>query len=218
MLSLTSGGYCSVKDNPKIQNGYKTRLWCSQDACRKRKSKPSQNPDAKHRDNLGMKRFDCRSKLMISSISGILANTRVITVRIEHHDRHMQYIDVDMPLEALDIIRDNLEWSTPVSITPKVQAVYPNVTGKQVHKAWTKMSEILWKRDHLQLPSAEILLKEFRDDVDVFDIPVADGIQQLCWGMKKIAGRLKGKVVEIGIDATCACCTSRYETCTNIIH
>lgn len=143
---------------------------------------------------------------MISCISGTLPGTQVITIRIEHHDRHTQYLDVDMPPEALDIIRDNLEWSTPVSITPKVQALYPNVTSKQVHKAWTEMSEILWKRDHLQLPSAEILLKEFGDDVDVFDIPVADGIQQLCWGMKKIAGRLKGKVVEIGIDATCAYC------------
>ena len=65
------------------------------------------------------------------------------------------------------------------------------------------MSEVLWKRDHSQLLSAEILLKEFGDDVDVFDVKTADGVQQLCWGMKKIASRLKGKIVEIGIDATC---------------
>jgi hypothetical protein len=47
------------------------------------------------------------------------------------------------------------------------------------------------------------LLKEYSEDVDIFDIPVADGVEQLCWGMKKIIGPLKGKVVEIGIDATC---------------
>ena len=80
---------------------------------------------------------------MITCVSGASPDTRVITVHIEHHDRHTQYVDVDMPPEALDIIRDTLKWSTPVSITLKVQALYPNVTGKQVHKAWTKMSEIL---------------------------------------------------------------------------
>ena len=67
------------------------------------------------------------------------------------------------------------------------------------------MSETLWKRDQYQLPSAEILLKEYSDDIDVFDIPVADGVEQLCWGMKRVASWLKGMVVEIGIDATCTC-------------
>ena len=31
--------------------------------------------------------------------------------------------------------------------------------------------------------------------MDMFDILVEEGVEQLCWGMKKI--------VEIGIDATC---------------
>ncbi|KAF7333353.1 SWIM-type domain-containing protein [Mycena venus] len=44
------------------------------------------------------------------------------------------------------------------------------------------MSEILWKRDKAQLPSAEILLKEFGDEVDGLD-------------------PLKGKIVEIAADA-----------------
>lgn len=65
------------------------------------------------------------------------------------------------------------------------------------------MSEMLWKRDHMQLPSAKTLLTEFGDNVDVFEIKVAEGVEQLCWGMKKIASKLKGKIVEIGIDATC---------------
>jgi hypothetical protein len=33
---------------------------------------------------------------------------------------------------------------------------------------------------------------------------VTDGVEQLCWGMKNVASRLKGKVVEIRIDATYA--------------
>lgn len=117
--------------------------------------------------------------------------------------KHDPYYDVAMPPEAADIVRENLEWTTPVSIIPKVQAAYPQVTGKQVHRAWTEMSEVLWKRDRMQLLSAKMLLEEFDDDVDVFEIEVAEGVQQLCWGMKRILAKLKGEIVEIGIDATC---------------
>lgn len=66
------------------------------------------------------------------------------------------------------------------------------------------MSETLWKRDPLQLPSAKMLLKELGDDVDVFNVNEPEGVEQLCWGMKRIGTRLRGKVIEIGIDATCA--------------
>ena len=37
----------------------------------------------------------------------------------------------------------------------------------------------------------------------MFDIIVAEDVKQLAWGMKKIASRLRGKVVEVSIDATC---------------
>jgi hypothetical protein len=96
-----------------------------------------------------------------------------------------------MPLGASDIIRENLEWSTPASLIPKVQNSFLNVTAQQVCTTWTQMSETLWKRDQYQLLSAKILLKEYSNDVDIFDIPVAEGIKQLCWGMKKVASRLK---------------------------
>jgi hypothetical protein len=96
-----------------------------------------------------------------------------------------------------------LEWSTPVSVTLRVQVIYPHITGKKIHTVWTQMSETLWRSDKEQLPSAETLLREFGDDVDVFDIEVEEGVQQLCFGMKKIRERLRGKVIKIGIDATC---------------
>ena len=76
---------------------------------------------------------------------------------------------------------------------------------KQVHAAQTEMSETLWKRDQYQLTFAEILLNEYSVDVDVFEIPVAEGVEQLCWGIKKVVSRLKGKVVEVAINATCEC-------------
>lgn len=101
------------------------------------------------------------------------------------------------------IIRENLQWHTPVEIAPNVKAQYHSVTSSQVHFAWTQMSEILWKRDKMQLPSAETLLKELGDEVDVLAVPPADGVEQLCWAMKKIIQPLKGQIVEIAIDATC---------------
>jgi len=79
------------------------------------------------------------------------------------------------------MIHENVKWSTPMSITPKVQAVYPQVMARQVHTAWTQMSEILWKRDKMKLSSVKLLLEELRDEVDVFDIKPAEGIEQLAW-------------------------------------
>ena len=54
------------------------------------------------------------------------------------------------------------------------------------------------------MPSAMTLLAEFKEDVDIFKpIGVPEGVEILAWGMKRIAEPLRGKVVEIGIDATC---------------
>ncbi|KAF8502331.1 hypothetical protein F5888DRAFT_1800806 [Russula emetica] len=124
----------------------------------------------------------------------------IVRVKLQHFDDHPLYYDVEMPPEAAAIIRKNLEWSTPVSLVPKIQVAHPNVTANQIHVAWTGMSETLWKWDQYQLPSAEMLLKEYSGDVDLFNVPILDHVEQLCWGMKKILGSLEGKVVEIGID------------------
>jgi hypothetical protein len=100
--------------------------------------------------------------------------------------KHKPYYDVTMPPEATAIIRENVEWSTPVALVPKIQALHPHVSTNQVYSGWAVMSEELWKRDKLQLPSARALLAEFQKDVDVFDITATEGVEQLCWGMTKI--------------------------------
>ncbi|KAJ7697483.1 hypothetical protein B0H17DRAFT_870000, partial [Mycena rosella] len=108
-----------------------------------------------------------------------------------------------MPEAALDIIRENAEWSTPVELVGKVQAAFPAVSAQQIHRAWMEFSELYWRFDDAQLPSAEKLLQEHGDDVHIFEPEgVPEGVEMLCWGMKKIAGPLKGKIVEIGVDAT----------------
>lgn len=192
-----------VKDHPRLQQGYKTRLWCSQDEGRKKKKKPKTQENVVHRDTVGMTRYDCKSKLIVSCAARGPAMTRTVMVHLHHHKNHQLYYDVSLPSDAAALVRENLEWSTPGSITPKVQVLYPHVTAKQVHRAWTEMSETLWKRDRMQLPSAALLLEEFPNDVDVFNINAEEGVEQLAWGMKKILAGLKGKVVEIGVDATC---------------
>ena len=174
-----------------MKNGYKTRLWCCQDQARKKKTHLSTNPDAKRRDNVGMQRFPCKSSLMVSSKASHVPGMRLVMIKMHHHDKHPPYYDVAMPPDALDFIRENIVWSTPVSMVSKVQEQHPNVTAHQIHSAWTKMSETLWKREPMQLPSAKALLEELGDEVDVFHINSVEGVEQLCWGMKCIATALK---------------------------
>jgi hypothetical protein len=162
-----------------------------------------------------MERFACHSQLKIGSQAADQPGYRKITILLNHQN-HKPYYDVTMPPEAIALIRENLEWTTPVSMVAQIQALYPNVTPSQIHRAWTDMSETLWKREKDQLSSAKTLLNGYKDDVDVFDIDVQDGLQQLCWGMKKILTELKGKVVEIAVDATCKLpfhCLAHLLTC-----
>ena len=65
------------------------------------------------------------------------------------------------------------------------------------------MSETLWKRNGEQLPSVKQLLGELKDDIAVLGLPGIDGVEQVVWVMTKIVSQLQGKVVKIGIDATC---------------
>ncbi|KAJ7789309.1 hypothetical protein B0H14DRAFT_2944863 [Mycena olivaceomarginata] len=199
-----SGYRFTVKDHRVLKSGHRTRFYCSQDQARKKKSKASQDPDVRNRDNVGMKRYPCSSKLVISCRSFACDDELTVTVRLAHGEKHVCYFDVSMPEAALDMIRDYVEWLTPGALVTKVQRVFPSVTAMQVYKAWVDMSSTFWRRADAQLPSTAKLLEEFRDDVHLFhpeDVP--DGIEMLCWGMKKIAEPLRGNVVEIGVDATC---------------
>ncbi|KAJ7916046.1 hypothetical protein B0H13DRAFT_2451203 [Mycena leptocephala] len=177
----------TVKDHKKLKSGHRTRFWCSQDEVRKKKSKASQNPDICNRDNVGMKRYPCESKLSISCWARKDNEDQLdVTIQLKHAAKH-----------------DNIQWMTPVVMVTQVQAAFPNVTAAQIHRAWVEMSEPFWWFDDDQLLSTKKLLEEHTDDVDIFepdDVP--EGVEMVCWGMKKIATPLKGKVVKIGVDAT----------------
>jgi hypothetical protein len=109
-----------------------------------------------------------------------------------------------MPPEVLQIIQEQGEWSTPSAMVTKIQATYPQITTSQIYSAWKEFSETFWRREDAQLPSARTLLAEVSDDVDIFEpVGVPEDVEILAWAMKRIAEPLRGKVVEIGIDATC---------------
>lgn len=102
------------------------------------------------------------------------------------------------------MVRRDIDWALPNDLTWRIQQDYPAVTSKQIMTIWTKLAQDLWKRKpENQLESATILLKESDDITDLFVLEVEDGVDQLAWGMKKIARLLGAGITEVGIDATC---------------
>ena len=89
---------------------------------------------------MGMKHYPCCSCLIISCCEINNGLTKV-AVSLEHHIKHVNYINVSMPLGALDFVCKNLEWLTPVAMVAKVQAAYPDITAAQIHMAWMQMSQ-----------------------------------------------------------------------------
>ena len=65
------------------------------------------------------------------------------------------------------------------------------------------MSKTLWKRSNKQLASVKALLSELQDNAVTLDLTEMEGVEQVAWVMKKVMLPLRGKIVEIGIDATC---------------
>ncbi|KAJ7744715.1 hypothetical protein B0H14DRAFT_2406822, partial [Mycena olivaceomarginata] len=116
----------SFSDHKKLKSGHRTRFWCSQDEAHQKKSKASQNPDIRNRDNVGMKRCHCGSKLSISCRARKDNEEKLdVTVQLKYAGKHVSYEDVSMPPEALDMTCDNVEWLTPVAMVTKVQAAFP---------------------------------------------------------------------------------------------
>ncbi|KAJ3741085.1 hypothetical protein DFH05DRAFT_1424144 [Lentinula detonsa] len=183
----------TVNNHPKMIMGHKTRYWCCQDSQRKKAPKPSQGENVVHRDYVGMERFPCKSRLTVTSklISTLDPNEKLITIKLDHCISHVHYYDVSLKDDVLQILRDNLLWSTPSSLVPKIQELHPEATAKQIHSAWTVMSEELWKKDPKQLPSAKLLLEEYSEEVDVFEATMDDGVEMLAWGPKQVVNVTK---------------------------
>lgn len=114
----TTGYRFTVKDHPHINNGHKTRFWCSQDEAHR--SKPSKAARVaqiipKPRvttggDIMAKPRYPCRSRLLISSRDSNKPGVRIITVRMHHHVAHEPYIDSSLPPEVAQGIWESFGW------------------------------------------------------------------------------------------------------------
>ena len=102
---------------------------------------------------LGMHQYNCKSNLKISCHANPRSKekTYTITIWLEHRMEHIPYYDVSLPPEAAALIRDNIECLCPNKVAKKVLLTYPSITTKQVHTAWTTMSETLWKWNNISL-------------------------------------------------------------------
>ncbi|KAF8887654.1 hypothetical protein CPB84DRAFT_1946602 [Gymnopilus junonius] len=132
-----------VKDHKKQKTGHQTHYWCSQDIACKKKSKPSQAPGAKHHDYIRMTHYPCRSHLSIVYWIKKTGQTYII-IDLHHHFRHTHYIDVTMPLEAMEIIEAQVEWATPSALLSSIQEAYPQISSAQVYNTWKAHSETHW--------------------------------------------------------------------------
>lgn len=119
-LGLTS--HCSrVKDHPRINNGHKTRFWCSQDeAHRSKSSKLARLPNSTSKprissagEALAKARYPCKSRLLISSrdCSNGISGSQLITVRMHHHVPHEPYVDTSLPPELAQAVYESFGWS-----------------------------------------------------------------------------------------------------------
>jgi len=80
-----------------------------------------------------MEHFAYRSQFHVGIQAANQSGYWKVTILLNHHQNHKPYFDVTMPLEAITLIRDNREWTTPVSMAPQIQALHPNVLLAQIH-------------------------------------------------------------------------------------
>jgi len=129
---------------------------------------------------------------------------------MDEKNNHIPYLHVSMPAGAAEIIRYNLEWARPSDLVTQVQMVYPSVTSKQIHRAWRRMSEELWKRDDDPIISAERLLQEFQESpssgVQLLKLDgIPEDVEILAFAFPRVINALQSedsKIKEIGMDAT----------------
>ena len=191
-----------MKEHRSLVNGRSTWFWCAQDEAKKRNIKKQHAPAVKNRDTEGMDRFSCDSRLRISVTHSEDQKRQKIVVSLQHCHAHVAYYNTSLPKVAEEFIKENL-WASPSAIASKIRDQFPHLSAAQVYTAWSKFSEVLWNRAANQLDSAKILLSEMTEEADLLDIEAPDGVVALGWGLPRVANRLKGKIMEVVMDATC---------------
>lgn len=132
-------------------------------------------------------------------------NITIVTVRLCHVQKHASYEDVRLPKEVFSYIQKNMANFSPSEMMPAIRVKNPTVTVPQVHRAWGTISENTWKLDKDQINSARLFIAKMEKELALLDLEVEEGVEQVAWVNTCVDMRLKGKIVEVAIDATCEC-------------
>jgi len=136
--------------------------------------------------------FECQSKLSIR-IAHLNNGSREIHIRLVHQATHPAYYDIDLPEEAIEIIRKNL-WSTPAHIAQNIKSTkeeWARIKTYQVRHFWKKLCQGLWRMAEDQLDSSRLLLEKHVDKVDTLPIVEVEGVVALGFGLKCVGERLR---------------------------
>lgn len=155
-----------------------------------------------------MHRFPCQSSLLISCRSSPFVvgqpAQKIIRIRLCHALHHLPYYDVSLPAAVLEIIQENLASSTPNGLATNIRKEYPQVTAAQIHRAWSTLSEVLWKRNPSDPIQSAIELLDSFDDVDRLElINVPMGVEIIAFAATRNIAALKGDIIELAMDGTC---------------
>ncbi|KAJ7189735.1 hypothetical protein B0H12DRAFT_1227121 [Mycena haematopus] len=177
----------TVKDNRTLKGGHRTRLWCCQDEARKRKSKVSHDPNIRNRNNVGMERYPCQSKLVISCRTSRNNEDELnMTVQLKHAQKHTSYTNVTAmhSSSASTTARERqimdpayAQSSSPVSDPTNLQpdSVAERLTASQV-RAFLAASEDVDIDPESVEELVQVLLLEAADNSSGIVDPVRDGV------------------------------------------
>jgi hypothetical protein len=152
-----------------------------------------------------MYRFKCNGQVSITvKTDRYDARQSILDITMDHQCQHIKYYDVSMPEDAVKYIIDHIQLP-PGLLATEVTKRWKHITRAQVYSAWTRNVQHLWKIEEDPLHSGRKLLGQWSNEVDLFDLQLPDGVIALGWGIRSIANRIKHLVIEVALDATCAC-------------
>ncbi|KAF8871756.1 hypothetical protein BD779DRAFT_1575140 [Infundibulicybe gibba] len=132
----------TVKDHPRIKDGHKTRLICSQDQANKTKTRGKVTRPMINGENLARGRYPCHSRLFLTSRDAGLPGLRLVTVRMHHELSHDPYHDASAPPEVTQTLWRSMGWGhnpSPAEYTGLAPQIDPGSDSDQssIHETET---------------------------------------------------------------------------------
>ncbi|KAK1225757.1 hypothetical protein PQX77_011288 [Marasmius sp. AFHP31] len=127
-------------------------------------------------------------------------------IKLRHHT-HPAYVDISIPVHLKEKIRDGVENDlTPSKIWSGVLQDEPDteITRKQVHREWTKLSQYKWRMDDDQVESSIQLLQKLAGEnvTEIIPIREIEGTSAVAFGFEEILNEVMDCTEEIAVDST----------------